>query len=139
MATIKSVTLDPANDHPWSGGKRKRRYTIVLTDNNAVDHSTFTMPVKQLPAEDGVAIANQLLESEKQGELNSGDIPTQWNDTQADFDRRALGRNMMISDIDEFHATQSFFQAVAVRGGNNANARAAYLGVVTTSDSSPIQ
>ena len=49
--------------------------------------------------------------------------------TQAEFDRRLLGRLMIDPDIYTFHAAQPFWSAVQARGGANANQRAAYLGV----------
>ena len=47
--------------------------------------------------------------------------------TQVEFDRRLLGRLMMVSDVHAFHNSLPFFQAVQTRGGANSNARAAYL------------
>lgn len=48
---------------------------------------------------------------------------------QSDFDRRVLGRMMLIGDAHAFYAAYPFFQAVEGRGGANTNARAAYLGL----------
>ena len=53
--------------------------------------------------------------------------------TQADFDRRVLGRLMTFLDAHVFLAGLPFFQAVETRGGANAEQRAVYLGVDTTS------
>lgn len=87
------------------------------------------MPVKQQLVDDGSLIATQFLEDKKESELNQGDIPTQWNDTQADYDRRALGMAMLIEDVDEFYALLPLFKAMEIRGGANAIQRAIYLGV----------
>jgi hypothetical protein len=49
--------------------------------------------------------------------------------TQADFDRRVLGRMMLIDNIYDFYQGFAFFQIVETRGGNNAGQRATYLGI----------
>jgi len=51
--------------------------------------------------------------------------------SQADFDRRLLGRLMTILDAHVVYAALPFFQAVEGRGGANANQRASYLGVTS--------
>ena len=51
--------------------------------------------------------------------------------SQADFDRRLLGRLMTQWDVHTFSAGLPFFQAMELRGGANAGQRAAYLGVTT--------
>jgi hypothetical protein len=50
--------------------------------------------------------------------------------SQADFDRRLLGRLMTEENVQYFYAGLPFWQAVEGRGGANANQRASYLGVV---------
>jgi len=131
MASVKSVEIE--SDREWQKNSpiRKRRYRVVLTDNNAVDHETLTAPVKVDAADDGTSTANKLLESLKSSELSKGDQATQWHDSQADYDRRALGRAMTIADADEFYSYLPLFKAMEARGGANANQRAAYLGVST--------
>ena len=49
--------------------------------------------------------------------------------TQAEYDRRTLGFLMTETDSKVFLDALYFWQAVEARGGANANARAAYLGV----------
>lgn len=127
MASIKSIAV--YSDVPWRAGQRKRRYEITLTDNNAVDHTEITNPVKQQPADDGTLIADKLLQSRKDKELREGEKAAEWADTQADFDRRALGRAMLLTDTDDFYFYLPLFKAMELRGGANANQRAAYLGI----------
>lgn len=50
--------------------------------------------------------------------------------SQADFDRRLLGRLMTQRDVHTFSAGLPFFQAIELRGGANAIQRASYLGVI---------
>jgi len=68
VATVKSVSLH--SDNQWSNGLRKRRYLIILTDNNAVDHSFITMPLKQLPSGTGDGIAAKYLLHMSKSEVN---------------------------------------------------------------------
>jgi len=49
--------------------------------------------------------------------------------TQADIDRRTLGRLMLEDDPRVFLNGLEYFIAVELRGGSNANARATYLGI----------
>lgn len=49
--------------------------------------------------------------------------------TQAEFDRRVLGRLMLIDNIYTFQNAAPFFLAVKNRGGNNNGQRANYLGI----------
>jgi hypothetical protein len=51
--------------------------------------------------------------------------------SQADFDRRVLGRLMQEENAHIVLAALPFFQAMELRGGANAGQRAAYLGVTT--------
>ena len=51
---------------------------------------------------------------------------------QADFDRRVLGVVMTVANAQLFLGSLPFYQALEVRGGANAAARAAYLGVPQT-------
>jgi hypothetical protein len=52
-----------------------------------------------------------------------------FHQTQADFDRRLLGRLMTYLDAHVVYAGLPFFQGVEIRGGANSIQRAAYLGV----------
>lgn len=127
MATVKSITQ--FSEVPWSDGLVKRRYEVVLTDNFAVDHSFVVGPVKVLPSDDGSVFAADMLQSMKDGELSNQDIVPAWNDTQADYDRRSLGRANVIRDVDDFISYLPLYQAMTARSGNNDGQRAATLGV----------
>ena len=129
MSSVKSVAV--FSEVPWSDGLVKRRYDIVLTDNTLVDHSFIVGPVKVVPSDDGTAFAAQQLQRMKDLELSNQDIAPIWNNTQADYDRRSLGRGMTILDVDDFISYLPLFQAMESRGGANASQRAAYLGVST--------
>jgi len=59
--------------------------------------------------------------------INPDKVPE--HQTQADFDRRVLGRIMLIDDAHAIYAAYPMFQAVEGRGGANANQRASYLGI----------
>lgn len=61
--------------------------------------------------------------------LNPDKVPD--HQTQPDFDRRVLGRMMLIINSHVFYAAYPMFQAVELRGGANANQRAVYLGITT--------
>jgi len=52
--------------------------------------------------------------------------------TQAEFDRRVLGRAMLLRDVHTLYAIYPMFVAVRTRGGANAAQRAAYLGITST-------
>jgi len=134
MSSVKSVKV--FSEVPWVGRivKRrytvvKRRYTVVLTDNNLIDHSFVVGPVVVSSVDDGSRIANTHLQSMKDAELSNQNIAPLWNDTQADYDRRSLGRAMLIADVDNFISYLVLFQAMESRGGANAGQRARYLGV----------
>ncbi len=129
MSSVKSVAV--FNEVPWTGGLVKRRYDVVLTDNNLVDHSFVVGPVKVLPADDGSSVANDQLQQQKDTELGNQNIVPSWNNTQADYDRRSLGRAMTILDVDDFISYLALFQAMESRSGANAGQRAATLGVST--------
>ncbi len=65
-------------------------------------------------------------------ELSPEDKVPQYNETQADYYRRALGRAMLISDTDDVLAYIDLFQAMENHpdSGNNAVQRAVYLDVL---------
>lgn len=127
MASVKTIEI--FRERPWRAGLVKRRYRVTLTDNNAVDHVTTLMPSRVDPADDGTTAANDLLESQKNSELSNEDKATQWHDSQADYDRRALGFAMTLDSTDEFFTYLPLFKAMELRGGNNPGQRATYLGV----------
>jgi len=88
MPSVKSVTV--YSERPWLNGMVKRRYEITLTDDQAIDHVTVTMPIKVDPSDDGVGIADKLLASKKSSEVgqykesvkegvNPFENPYQWN------------------------------------------------------------
>ncbi len=64
-------------------------------------------------------------------EINPDIVPAY--QTQAEFDRRVLGRMMLITNANVFYAAYPMFQSMQSRGGANANQRAVYLGI-TLSD-----
>ena len=127
MASVKSVSI--YSDVPWAGGFRKRRYSVILTDNNLVDHTVITNAVKVLESDDGTESALRELNNKKIRELVEGEKISEWQDTQADYDRRALGIAMTLSDVHEFYSYLPLFKAMELRGGANAAQRASYLGV----------
>ena len=51
--------------------------------------------------------------------------------SQADYDRRALGQFMTLSDVHHFNEGRVLFLAMESRGGANAGQRAAYLGITS--------
>ena len=132
MAIVSSVTVFsdvPYSDIPEEAHLRKKRFTVVLTDNNTVEFTSITFPQVVDESDDGAAIAAELLQAKKDNELVEGDKLTQWEDSQNDYDRRALGQAMTISDVDEFYSFLPLFKAMESRGGANRNQRAAYLDV----------
>lgn len=131
MSSVSSVVIF-GTDRPWSDGLVKRRYEVTLTDNNLTEHVFIIGPFKVLPTDDGQAQANIELQGRKDEEIIGGQDKTPlWNDTQADYDRRALGLAMLLKDTDDYRATIELFQAMELRSGNNAGQRAATLGVST--------
>lgn len=130
MSSVKSITT--FTERPWSDGLVKRRYEVMLTDNDLVDHVHVIGPFKVLPADTGAVQADKLLQRQKDFEIsNYEDIVPLWNDTQADYDRIALGQAMLILDVDQFISVLPLFQGMESRSGNNAVQRAATLGVST--------
>lgn len=127
MSSVKSVST--YSEKPWINGQVKRRYRVVLTDSNLVDHEIITSPFKVDPLDDGAAKADQELKNKIQGELSIEDRVPQWSDTQADYDRRALGRAMLEEDTEKFYLYLPLFKAMEARSGANANQRAITLGV----------
>ena len=51
--------------------------------------------------------------------------------SQADYDRRALGQFMTLADVHHFNDGRVLFLAMEVRGGANAGQRATYLGITS--------
>ena len=125
MANVKSVTQ---YDNYPNGDNFERRYTVVITPNNLVDESYVVGPyiVPDDDTANRVEIGDKKLQQLADNELGSEKV-AQYQE-QNDYDRRALGQAMTWEDVIEFHATLPLFLAVEVRGGSNANARAAYLG-----------
>lgn len=129
MASVKSVTVYSDVPGLEDSGLRKKRFAIVLTDNNLVDSTIITKPAHVLPEEDGSIFATKALQQQKDSELSNRNIVPEWNDAQADYDRRALGIAMTLTDVHEFYSYLPLFKAMELRGGANRNQRAAYLGV----------
>ena len=128
MASVKSVTI---HDDYARGNQRERRYKVTITNNSLIDAEYILSPVVVDVADDGAAQGNKKLASLADIETGSGaDIVAEYQ-SQADYDRRALGKAMIGTDIDEFHQVLPLYLAMTARGGNNAGQRAAYLGVPT--------
>ena len=123
MASVKSVAI--YDDYAF-GTQRERRYSVVITNNSLVDETVVVGPVVVDVSDDGTAAGAKLLAQLAENEL--GGEKTAEYQTQAEYDARALGRAMMMTDVDEFYAILPLFLAMETRGGANANARAAYLG-----------
>jgi len=126
MASVKSVVVF---DDYQAGAKRERRYTAVITNNIPADEEHILPPVIVEASDDGTDAANAKLTTLTNIEISSAADITPKYQSQADYDRRALGRAMLIENADEFHAVLPLFEAMELRGGNNAGQRAAYLGV----------
>ena len=69
MSTVSSVTV--FSERVWKDSIVKRRYEIILTDNQSVDKTIITMPLKVQSSDDGSSIANKILTSHKLIEANS--------------------------------------------------------------------
>lgn len=138
MASVKAIATH--SDLAWSGGLRKRRYRVTLTDNNLVDHEIVAMPVKVLAIDDGSDRAAVELQTQSDKEIRDAvkgafagvspeTVTPIWN-TQQEFDRRVIGRMMLVQDVHAFHTAITFFQGIESRGGANAGQRATYLGII---------
>lgn len=125
MASVKSVEI---YDDYEVGTQRERRYKVVITNNSAVDEEYILSPVVVDISDDGSIYGSKKLDSLADIELDS-EKSSEYQ-TQADYDRRALGRAMLFTDVNEFWAVLPLFKAMELRGGSNVNARTAYLGVV---------
>ena len=103
----------------WSVGR------ILPTDAN-VDADRLSLV---LEVEDGLALA-EIMEAVSRAEnyLNPDKVPAD-HQLQANFDRRVLGRVMMLEDAHAVLAAYPMFQAMELRGGANANQRASYLSI----------
>ena len=103
----------------------RKRLSIGLTDDAMTEAIAYDSAVldemEQREVSYGVSLTNQGV---------SPDITVE-HQPQADYDRRVLGRLMIESNIHYFLAGYSFFQAVELRGGANANQRAVYLGITS--------
>ena len=127
MAFVKSVTI---HDDNAVGTLRERRYLVTIATNTLGDEEYILSPVLVDVSDDGSIYGAAKLASLADNEANRGvDIAPEYQD-QNDYDRRALGKAMVGTDIDEFHAVLPLFKAMEGRGGANANQRAVYLGVI---------
>jgi len=122
MANIDNTVI--YDDYPH-GAQRERRYKTTITPNSLVNEEYVLSPVVVDVSDDGSDAANVKFQQLADTELAAEKV-AQYQD-QDDYDRRALGHAMMISDINDFHDTLPLFLAMEVRGGANANARALYL------------
>ena len=125
MSLVKSIQIE--TDHPTGSGRRSRQYKITLTDNNLVDHVVVSRPARVDLADIGTTIAAGHLQSMKDNELTSRKLTPDWADSEAEYYRRALGRAMTLQDVDDFYTYLPVFKEMEIRGGANANHRAAYL------------
>jgi len=129
MATVKSVEI---YDDYANGDLRERRYKVTITRNDLVDEEYILSPVIVPVEDDGSAAGAKKLAQLADIEAGSGqDIVAQYQD-QSDYDRRALGRAMTYTDVDEFYAVLPLFKSMETRSGSNANQRASTLGVTRT-------
>ena len=126
MSSVKSVTVH--KERPWRDGFVKRMYEVTLTDNNSVDHVVITGAFKDLPLNDGSGAGITALLTMQDKELSTEDKAPLWNADQATYYRRALGKAMLLGDVDDFYAYLPLFLAMETNGGANANQRALYLG-----------
>ena len=127
MAFVKSVSI---YDDNAVGTLRERRYLVVITTNTLGDEEYILSPVLVDVSDDGSIYGARKLASLADNEAGSGqDIAPEYQD-QNDYDRRALGKSMVGTDIDEFHMVLPLFKAMEGRGGANASQRAVYLGVI---------
>lgn len=111
------------------GGVTKRGPHSVAGSDTETEYAVLRAGMEQ-------SILNHLANQEIQAAIARAEqglsvdaIPD--HQTQAEFDRRVLGRMMLIGDAHTFHNAYSFLQAVELRGGANANQRASYLSVST--------
>lgn len=104
----------------------RKRFSIGLTDDAMTEAIANDQIVLDEMARHEIGTGMSLTE-----QLLSPEILVQHQE-QADYDRRILGRMMMVEDAHQFYAAYPFFQAVEARGGANANQRAAYLGITST-------
>ena len=104
----------------------RKRLSIGLTDDAMTEAIDYDQNVLDEMARREVGYGIGLTSAEI-----SPDITVEHQD-QADYDRRVLGRMMMVVNINYFLAAYAFFQAVELRGGANAIQRAAYLGITAT-------
>ncbi|MCP3672731.1 MAG: hypothetical protein GY814_20375 [Gammaproteobacteria bacterium] len=124
MAEVKSVEI--YDDYPH-GRKRERRYKVTITNNSMGDEEYILSPVVVDSSDDGSASGDKKLAQLADIELGSEKICEY--QSQADYDRRALGRAMLLTDINDFFDTIPLWDAVDVRGGSSPGQKAAYLGV----------
>ena len=127
MSSVISVSVH--TERARSDGNVRRRYLVTLEDNNTVQTDFVVGPITVPPSDDGTNAANAKLQALKDAELSHEDKAALWNNTQADYDRRSLGRGMLLNSTDEFYTYLPLFKAMELRSGANANQRASTLGV----------
>ncbi len=120
------VSVSIYDDRPY-GDKRERRYRVVIADNNLVSTVHILSPIVVDASDDGTNIADKLLAWLAEREFRSGKAAAYQD--QADYDRRALGRAMLLDRIVEFRKFLPLFLAMEIRGGSTPAERAAYLGI----------
>ena len=133
------VSSDITKDASMSDGRRRIEYVFV----DHLGKEIFRGPMRVEAGLDDVAhrlsLYTRIEDNQANQEItdaiqqaymgfNPDKVPSDYQ-TQADFDRRVLGRMMMVEDAHAVRAAYQMFQAMELRGGANANQRASYLGV----------
>lgn len=118
---IRHIHTDHIGKTYESGLKRVDLVFDIAADRaaSAIDADTNTIEIELQGA----------IQSAEQG-LPVDRVPVY--QSQPDFDRRLLGRFMLIADVHVFHNSLQFFLNIESRGGANASQRASYLGISTT-------
>lgn len=83
----------------------------------------------QIPAMEDFLATQEVIDAINKAENLINPDKVSEHQAQEDFDRRVLGRMMLIIDAHVFHAAYPMFKAVEIRSGTNPNARAAKLGI----------
>lgn len=112
-----------------NGNRMQVLETHPLLGGGEPEHQRYTCPLIWDFDAELAAHADSIDKNLIKREASQGTDIVPVHQTQAEYDRRALGFLMTETDAHKFLAALPFWQAVESRGGANANARAAYLGV----------
>lgn len=135
MAIISQQIVE---DSPQSNNRRRVQYAftdhlgVVYTYGEIIVSDTFDADVDILSRVVGVEkdLADKEIYDAVSGVyigISPEKVPE--HQSQAVYDRRVLGRMMLVEDAHAFYAAYPMFQAVELRGGANTNQRATYLGI----------